>query len=205
MIYKAVLSPSKLGLLTGWLPTRPWFTGEPELQQVGAFRFDDPAGEVGLETVLVQSSGGAVLNVPLTYRGMPLAGADDFLVGTAEHSVLGTRWVYDGCGDPVWAEALATTMLTGGTQAEEFIDVDGRLELRAPTVTVWGSGTVSTPVGPIDAVSCRDEGPATVVRSEQLELVVIRVLGAEARGEQTLTARWAGGEPTVLASVRHAQ
>lgn len=128
---------------------------------------------LGLEALLVQSGGGPVLHVPLTYRGMPLAGAEEFLVGAAEHSVLGTRWVYDGCGDPVWATALAATVLTGGTQVEEFFDIDGRLEPRAPTATVRGSGTVGTSVGPILAVSCGDEGPTTVVRSAQFDLVVV--------------------------------
>jgi hypothetical protein len=204
LIHKAVLNPSKLGLLSAWLPSRPWFTCAGELRQVGAYRFDDPAGEVGLEALLVHSGGGPVLHVPLTYRGMPLPGAEDFLVGTAEHSVLGTRWVYDGCGDPVWATALAVAVLTGGTQAEEFYDVEGRLEPRAPTATVWGSGTAGMPVGPIRAVSCRDDGPTTVVRFEQLELVVVHVVGAEAPGEHTLTGSWTDGDsgPAVLASVR---
>jgi hypothetical protein len=91
------LSLGALSDATTWLPSRPWFTGDGELQQVGAYRFDDTAGEVGLEALLVQSGGGEVMHVPLTYRGMPLPGADEFLVGTAEHSVLGARWVYDGC------------------------------------------------------------------------------------------------------------
>jgi hypothetical protein len=202
LIYKAVLTPSKLCLLTAWLPSRSWFTGEADLRQVGAYRFDDPAGEVGLEALLVQSGGGSVFHVPLTYRSRPLPGAEEFLVGTAEHSVLGPRWVYDDCGDPVWTTALATTVLTGGTQAEEFMNVGGRLEPRAPTATVWGSGTVGSPVGPIAAVNCRDDGPTTVVRSEQVELVIVRVIGTEARGEQTLTGSWADGRPAVLAGAR---
>lgn len=201
-IYKAVLNPSKLDLLNAWLPSRRWFTATGELRQVGAYRFDDPAGEVGMEALLVQSGGGPVLHVPLTYRGMPLAGAEDSLVGTAEHSVLGTRWVYDACGDPVWATAMTTTVLTGGTQVEEFYDIDGRLEPRSPTATVWGSGTAGTPVDPIDAVRCRDDGHTTVVRSEHFDLVVVRVVGAEAPGEHTLTATWTDGGPTTLAGVR---
>jgi hypothetical protein len=202
LIHKATLTPSKLALLTGWLPTRTWFTGDAEIWQVGAYRFDDPAGEVGVETLLVQGGNGSVFHVPLTYRGSPRPGAEEFLVGTAEHSVLGRRWVYDACSDPVWATALATTVLTGGTQVEEFVDVDGRLESRAPTATVHGSGGPGTPVDPIDAVSCRDAGPTTIVGSEHFELVVVRVIGAEAPGEHTLTGSWAYGGPAVLAGVR---
>jgi hypothetical protein len=202
LIHKATLTPSKLGLLTGWLPTRAWFTGDAEIWQVGAYRFDDPAGEVGVETLLVEVGNGSVFQVPLTYRGSPRLGAEEFLVGTAEHSVLGKRWVYDACSDPVWATALATTVLTGGTQVEEFVDADGRLEPRAPTATVLGSGAPGTPVDPIDAVSCRDDGPTTIVRSENYELVVVRVIGAEVRAEHTLTGSWSYGGPAVLAGVR---
>jgi hypothetical protein len=101
LIHKATLNPTKLQLLTSWLPRQTWITGEADVEQVGAYRFDDPAGVVGIEAFLLQARDGSVFHVPLTYRGAPLAGAEEFLIGTAEHSVLGTRWVYDGCGDPV--------------------------------------------------------------------------------------------------------
>lgn len=200
-IYKATLRPSKLDLVTAWLPSRSWFPGG-EVRQVVAYRFDDPAGEVGLEALLLQSAGGSVLHVPLTYRGAPLPEAKDYLVGTAEHSVLGERWVYDGCGDPVWVTAQATAVLTGSTQVEEFVKVDARLERRAPTATVQGSGNPGAPVPTIGTVSSHDEGPTTVVRAAHLELVVVRVVGAEVSGEYTLTGSWAGVRPAVLASLR---
>ena len=202
LIYKATLNPPKLQLLTGWLPSRPWFTGEADIEQVGAYRFDDPAGEVGIEAFLLQAGDGSVFHVPLTYRGAPLVGAEEFLISTTEHSVLGTRWVYDGCGDPVWATALATTVLTGGSQVEELVNVDGRLQPRAATATVLGSGNHGTPVGEIEAVSCREEGPTTVVRTERFDLVVVRVVGAEVAAPQTLTGSWAQHGPAVLAGVR---
>lgn len=90
IIHRATLVPTKAELLSAWL------TGEPEV--LGAFRYDDPAGEVGIEAFLVRV-GDQVRHVPLTYRGAPYDGAT--LVGTMEHSVLGTRWVYDGTTDPV--------------------------------------------------------------------------------------------------------
>jgi hypothetical protein len=98
-----------------------------------------------------------------------------------------TRWVYDGCGHPVWATALATTVLTGGTQVEEFVDLDGRLELRKATATVLGSGSAGTQVSEFDAVSCRDEGLTPIIRADVFELVVVRVVGAEVSAAQTLT------------------
>ena len=169
---------------------------------MGAYRFDDPAGDVGLEAFLLQAGDGSVLHVPVTYRAAPLAGAGAFLIGTTEHSVLGKRWVYDGCGDPVWATALATAVLTGGAQAELLVDVDGRLEPREATATVLGSGSAGTPVGEIAAVSCHDEDRTTIVRTDVAELVVVRVIGAEVAAAQTLSGRWAGTGPEVLAGVR---
>lgn len=102
IIHRATLTPSKAELLSGWL------SGEVEI--LGAFRFDDPAGEVGVEAFLVRvDDDPQVRHVPLTYRGAPHDGATP--VGTMEHSVLGTRWVYDGTTDPValgcYARALA--------------------------------------------------------------------------------------------------
>jgi hypothetical protein len=202
LIHQATVIPSKLTLLTAWLPGRPWFSGDPDVKSLGAYRFDDPAGEVGIEALLLQAADGPVFHVPLTYRAAPRVGAEEFLVGTTEHSVLGTRWVYDGCGDPIWATALATAVLTGGTQAAELVDRDGRLEPRTPTATVSGSGTAGTPPAGIDTVSCRDDGPTTVVRSDFLELIVVRVVGITIEAPHTLTGSWSGGGPAVLAGVR---
>jgi hypothetical protein len=42
-----------------------------ELERVGAYRFDDPVGEVGIETHLVRA-GERLLHVPLTYRANPM-------------------------------------------------------------------------------------------------------------------------------------
>lgn len=204
LIHQARLHPSKLELLAGWLPGRPWCADATGLRQVGAYRFDDPAGEVGMESLLLQAGDGPVLHVPLTYRGAPLegvAGAEEHLVGTLEHSVLGRRWVYDGCADPVWVTALATAVLTGGSQAAEVVAGEHGDEPREPTATVSGSGTTGTEVPVVDLVTCEEGARTTVVRSDGLELVVVRVVGAPAPGE-TLTGRWAGGGPAVLAGVR---
>lgn len=203
LIHQATLSPTKLELLASWLPSRSWFTGDTDVQPVGTFRFDDPDNAVGIETLLVRAHG-PVLQVPLTYRGAPLDGAEAHLVGTTEHSVLGSRWVYDGCADPVWATALATAVLAGGRQAAQFVDVGGSLEPRKPTATVGGSGAPGTPVPAIHAVRCRDDGPTTLVRAGELELLVARVVGTAVPAVETLTGSWADGGPVVLAGVRPA-
>ena len=62
IIYDAVLNPSKQDLLAAWLPNQPWFrelgADAADLEHLGAFRFDDPAGEVGMETHLLSADGG---------------------------------------------------------------------------------------------------------------------------------------------------
>ena len=122
VLHDATITPSKLEILQDWVPTRPWAADAGDLERVGTFRFDDPHGEVGIETFLLRA-GDRLLQVPLTYRGHPLPGAHHHLIATTEHSVLGTRWVYDGCGDPVWATATVAAVLSGGEQARQFRQV----------------------------------------------------------------------------------
>ena len=215
LLHRATLTPSKLDLLAAWVPGRPWSAGRVPVRQLGSYRFDDPAGLVGLESFLLEAADGTVLHVPLTYRAAPLAGAAAHLLGTMEHSVLGTRYVYDACVDPVYARALATAVLAGGTQAEELVDVDGALERREPSATVVGSGPadpghpgatradVPAPPEVPPEVDSREEGATTVVSARDLELVVVRVVANTAPpAGSTLTGRWAGGGPAVLAVVR---
>lgn len=182
----AEITPTKPELLATWLPTQPWFAGDiSALQHVGAYRFDDPDGEVGMETHLVRAGDGPLLQVPWTYRGAPIDGADAYLVGTMDHTLLGPRWVYDAVGDPVYQAVLATTILTGGTQAELVRDFgDGRTEIAEPTVRVKGSGTGSA--------------------AQPADLEVVRDLESPApEGDELLTGTWAGvTEPVVLAVAR---
>ena len=111
-IHDATLSPGKVELLEAWMGEQRWYAAKgstPRLRRLAAWRLDDPAGEVGIETIIVADEAGpetVVYQVPLTYRGEPLGSADHALVGTMEHSVLGKRWVYDGPHDPVYAAQL---------------------------------------------------------------------------------------------------
>src|SRR5215469_12399892 len=107
IIHSTTMSPTKLELLASWLPAQPWYLGqgrEPDLARAGGFRLDDPQGEVGIEFMAVADGSGeraVTYLVPMTYRASALAGADGALIGTAEHGVLGRRWIYDGVHDPV--------------------------------------------------------------------------------------------------------
>lgn len=134
-IYEAELNPGKIELLAQWLPSQSWFTGDAsDLQRVAAFRFVDPDGEVGIETLLVRS-GDVLYQVPLTYRAEPLDDADAYLVGTVDHSALGRRWVYDATGDPVYVAELIRVIHEADTEAD--------LSRGEKTMTVVGSGITS--------------------------------------------------------------
>jgi hypothetical protein len=207
LLYRAELHPTKLELLAAWLPGRPWYRGHPgaDIVRVAGCRFDDPAGAVGIETMLVGAGDGVIHQVPLTYRGAPMDGGDSWLIGTTDHSVLGQRWVYDACGDPVYIAALARAILQGTGQAEEFFDVDGRLECREPAMTVTGSGhDADLPV--IGSVRRVVEADPTLIVTDALELGIVRCLNGNTRlPGTTLTSTWSGQStpvPLAYASVR---
>lgn len=131
-VHHAELKPTKLELLAQWLPSQPWFEGDAhDLERVGAYRFVDPDGEVGIETLLVRS-GGLTYQVPLTYRAEPLEDAGSYLIGTLEHSVLGSRYVYDAVGDPVYVAELIRVIHEADNEAD--------LSQGEKSMSVLGSG-----------------------------------------------------------------
>lgn len=213
LLHHAQLTPSKLELVAGWLPSQPFYPADAsgsELKRVASFRFDDPAGEVGIETLLVDA-GGTTLQVPLTYRGSPLEGANDSLLGTLEHSVLGTRWVYDGAGDPVYVAELARIVLTGGTEVEQHYEENGVTVPKAGDAQVRGSGHPDADVPAIahdpGSLARSSDWATTTVAADGVEAGIVRVIGASesAPGDgETLTGDWTGTTDVVLAVVRRA-
>ena len=184
LLHKATVIPSKLELLQAWAPGQPWFEGDKDapLSQVAHFRFDDPAGEVGVETLLVRAGDGPVLQIPVTYRDAPLEGSEQHFIGNTEHSVLGTRWVYDGLGDPVYLATARAAISEGLHEAEMWIEIDGVMTQREPTATVEGSGDVAT---------------------GELELVRVPGSDEDAEGYATLVGRWVDHpESVILAKIR---
>jgi maltokinase-like protein len=136
---RATLTPTKLELAAAWLD-RQGLGGSGQVELAGSYRFDDPAGEVGIEALLVRR-GGEVFHLPVTYRGAPLGGAEDYLVTTMEHSVLGHRWVYDAAGDPVALGCYAAALAGQQEQAAfELWDGDAVVGHRAQTVTLTAAG-----------------------------------------------------------------
>jgi Maltokinase N-terminal cap domain len=192
IIHPTTLVPSKLELLAAWLPEQDWYRsrpGGPSLTRAGGFRLDDPAGEVGIEFMVVLDEGSdssrtsdsadaIAYLVPLTYRASALPGADDALIGTAEHGVLGPRWIYDGTGDPVLLAALT-----------EFIA--GRVQAQAQRVSNTTDPTVlSSPVG--------------VAPGERLDVRFARMLvpsAAESTAPGQVTAQWTRQDGTLVRSV----
>lgn len=203
IVHRATLSPTKQEIVEGWLPTRGWAAGRTIAEKVAEYRLDDPEGEVGVETILWRLDDGAVVQTPLTYRAEPLAGADAHLIGTTQHSVLGERWVYDGCGDPVWASTLTSAIRTGARQSQMFlldddgerVDVPARMQVRGS-----GDGASGPAVTTIDSTT--DEGAVTVVRAGAVEIALARVVGTPLGEGPHLGGTVAGGETTVLAVLR---
>lgn len=149
VIHRTTLVPGKLELVAAWLPSRPWYrgTGTPSLHKTGGFRLDDPAGEVGIEFAFVSddSTGAPVgYQVPMTYRSAALPGAEDALIGTAEHGVLGARWIYDAARDPVAvAQLLALLAGTAVPQAQSVSDTPEPAVTVAEPVALDGPVTVA--------------------------------------------------------------
>lgn len=192
VIHRTTLTPTKPELLAAWLPGRPWYpgtAGAPRPEKAGGFRLEDPDGQVGIEFMVITEPGSGVpgLLAPMTYRGAPLAGAEHALIGTLEHGVLGKRWVYDACHDPL---AVAETLaLIGGRVKAHAQSVNDAFD---ETVVVDGGSPVPTALAPVEVV---DDGTGTsVLLSGGFSLRFRRVLDpAEAAGEgvaATVTAPW---------------
>src|SRR5690242_13639647 len=125
IFHRATITPTKAELIETWAPTQEWGPLAGAIDVIGSYRFDDPDGRVGMETHLVDA-GGVLLQVPLTYRDEPLDGADDALITEMQHSVLGTRWIYDGLRDPLFVVMLAGVAMTGQGEALGMAVYDDR-------------------------------------------------------------------------------
>jgi Maltokinase N-terminal cap domain len=139
IIHRATITPTKLQLAAAWLD-RQGLGGAGDVEMAGSYRFDDPAGEVGVEALLVRRAG-EVFHLPVTYRGAPLDGAGQHLITTVEHSVLGRRWVYAAEGDPVAIACYAAAL--AGRQEQAILEVwdgDAMVGHRPHTVRLTAEG-----------------------------------------------------------------
>jgi hypothetical protein len=210
LFHRATIVPTKAELIAEWVPTQPWSpTGAGPIDVIGSYRFDDPDGRVGMETHLV-AAGDVLLQVPLTYRDEPLDGAEDALVTEMQHSVLGTRWVYDGLRDPRLVVMLAAVTMTGQGEALGMVVYDDRWYVVPSKVRIQGGGWTEERV-PVDCFEpvTDDAGDAdpdvtiSLLRNDRFELTVFRRPRSGPRPPIGLTATWDGQEdPVVLAEVR---
>lgn len=180
VIHRTTMTPTKLELLAGWLPRQDWYEGDAsELVNAGGFRLDDPDGAVGIEFMVVVDTGGpepVAYTVPLSYRDAALDDVPDAaLIGTAEHGVLGTRWIYDGTHDPV-----VTAQLRALVRGEATPQHQRESDTPDPTVTVRWS-----------------EGHGGAARDKEFDVRVERVPGKveEALAGVVATWTWPDGTP----------
>lgn len=205
LIHQATIVPTKLELLAEWLPRQGWAptTASAEsLSVLGAFRFDDPAGQTGIETIIL-SDGSQVIHVPLTYRAEPLDGAVQ--IGTLEHSTLGTRYVYDATTDPAYLTQLINTVLDGGSQADEFVETDSGTKARVSSASAHGTGVPSmgSDIGvlKVKGVSWVEHGDTQVVDvvgckghlDQTYKVVVFRTPAPVKLPQLRLIGEWTGG------------
>lgn len=203
LFHLSTLTPTKAELIAAWAPTQPWGpAGNDPVNVVGSYRFDDPEGRVGMETHLLET-GSSLVQVPLTYRDEPLDGAEDALVGEIQHSVLGTRWVYDGVRDPRLVLMLAAVTMTGQGEAVGMVNYEGRWYVAPSKVRIEGGGwdQEGTAVDGFELQS--DDTAGSRLRNDRLELTLFRRPVPAPRPPIGLTATWAGQtDPVVLAEIQ---
>jgi hypothetical protein len=203
LFHAATITPTKAELIAEWAPTRSWGPSATEpCEVIGSYRFDDPDARVGMETHLVRA-GDALLQVPLTYRDEPLDDAEDALITEMEHSVLGTRWVYDGLRDPRFVVMLAAVSMTGQGEALGLAVYDGRWYIAPSNVRIQGGGWTQERV-PVDGFELEsDETSGSVLRNDRFELTMFRRPVPGPRPPMGLTATWDGQpDAVVLTEVR---
>jgi len=174
LFHRATITPTKEELIAAWAPTQPWGPGPDEqLRVIGSYRFDDPNGQVGMETHLC-AAGDTIFQVPLTYRAEPLVGADAGLITQMTHSVLGNRWVYDGLRDPLFVVMLAGVAMTGQGEALGMVVYDGRWYVAPSNIRIRGGGwgLERVPVDGFELVA--DDADASALRNDRFELTFFR-------------------------------
>ena len=154
----------------------------------------------------------ATYQVPMTYHGRELPGADGRLIGTSEHGVLGRRWIYDGIRDPVLVAQLVA-LLQGEAQAQ----AQSVSSTPDPTVTV--EPVPGGPLAVISSVVTDDDQSGTHLLvdtagpdgrpSGELAIRIRRILSPDTggAGDPCLSAMWRQPDGTqargVLATALH--
>lgn len=205
VLHQTTMNPTKVELLAAWLPRQPWYMGSgdpPRLARAGGFRLDDPAGEVGIEFAVgtdISPDRPVSYLMPMTYRGQELPDAEDALIGTSQHGVLGKRWIYDGACDLVMITQLVA-LIQG--QAEP----QAQSVSNTPDLTVTARPAASSPLSVTESTVEANDRSGTVLRIQtatadgmpggQLFLRIVRVLEPD-------PAQAPAAQPGVSATWRH--
>lgn len=120
-----------------------------------------------------------------------------------QHSVLGTRWVYDGLLDPRFVLMLAGVAMTGQGEALGMAVYEGRWYIAPSNVRIHGGGWSNERV-PVDGFQLvSDEASASVLRNDRFELTFYRRPVRGPRPSIGLTATWdTEGDGAILAEVQ---
>ena len=199
----ATNTPPKSEIIGDWLGRQAWGPSPgAAVELVGSFHLDDPEGEVGMQ-VFVVSSASALFQVPLTYRAEPLPGADASLLAPMEHSVLGTRYVYDGIGDYRFLSVLAGVTVSGYGQALGFAQHEGRW-YSVPDELIVHGGRPAAGRLPVDGFTISSTTPDDVVLgNDRIEMTVHRRLTDRPAAAIGLCATWSGQpDPVSLVEAR---
>ncbi|AZZ51223.1 maltokinase N-terminal cap-like domain-containing protein [Rathayibacter festucae] len=101
-----------------WVADQRWYASKgrrPELEIRGEWRLERGDGDVVVHLVIDRAGSSPVLyQVPVTVRSAPVAGLEDALIESD-----GTRFVYDGPRDPLFARALFELIADGGSSDAE--------------------------------------------------------------------------------------
>ena len=203
IFHRATITPTKADLIAAWAPTQGWGPRAGDaIDVIGSYRFDDPDGRVGMETHLITANG-TLMQIPLTYRDAPLDGADDALITEMNHSVLGTRWVYDGLRDERFVVMLAAVTMTGQGEAVGMVVYDDRWFIAPTNVRIRGGGWTQERV-PVDRFELdHDDVDGSLLHNDRFELTMFRHPVARPRPAIALTATWdEQPEAVVLAELR---
>jgi hypothetical protein len=120
-----------------------------------------------------------------------------------DHSVLGTRWVYDGLRDPRLTAMLAAVAMTGQGEALGMSLYEGRWYIAPSNVRIQGGGWTQERV-PVDGFELgTDDAIGSVLRNDRFQLTVFRRPRPGPRPSIGLTATWDGQpDAVILAEVR---
>ena len=124
VIHKTTMKPTKLELLAPWLPLQPWYVGAGPRAGAVQGRGLPARRSAGRGGDRVHGGPGRFrgasvhYHLPLSYRGAPLDGAEQGLIGTSDTGVLGQRWVYDGAHDPALFVAQSAALLQGRAEPQ---------------------------------------------------------------------------------------